>query len=168
MQVCAVECEFGGLYQDDECRMAAALAATAQPEHPLNTFSWGASRGVWKAPQEQSIAVRDIVLRHLELYSASLMNLVVLGGESLDVLEEYVTEYFGPVCIFTAFAVPTLCISPHYVLHSVLHEEEYNSYNMLMHYQGFRLPVAAFVLPVSVLHGRDFDCMISSMMQVDG
>jgi hypothetical protein len=88
--------------------MSAALAATAQPEHPLSTFSWGASRGVWKAPLEQSISARDTILQHLELYSASLTNLVVLGGESLDVLEQYVTEYFGMVCIFTAFVASTL------------------------------------------------------------
>lgn len=100
VQVCAVESEFVGVLQNDQCRMAAVMSATARQDHPLSTFMWGNKQSLWTEPLEQGIAIRERILQHWKsFYSASCMNLVVMGGESLDLLEQYVREEFGAVCI---------------------------------------------------------------------
>jgi hypothetical protein len=100
---------------------------------------WGNKKSLWTEPLEQGVAIRDRIMQHWEsFYSASCMNLVVLGGESLDELEQFVTEDFGPVCIFMTF------------------------------YLAFMLPVASVVLLGSIFNLTDLDCMVVSMMHVDG
>lgn len=102
-----MESEFVGVSQNDDCRMSAVLSATALEQHPLSTFMWGNKRSLWSEPLERGTAIRERILQHWKsFYSASCMNLVVMGGESLDVLEEYVTEDFGPV----RYPLPVLCV----------------------------------------------------------
>jgi secreted Zn-dependent insulinase-like peptidase len=114
--VCAVESEFVGVSQDDDCRMGAVLSATARAQHPLSTFMWGNKKSLWTEPLEQGLPIRERILQHWKsFYSASCMNLVVMGGESLDDLQGYITEEFGAVC---ATPTPSVCLLRLTALHA--------------------------------------------------
>lgn len=110
-----MESEFVGVSQNDDCRMAAVLSATALEHHPLSTFMWGNKKSLWTEPLEKGIPIRERIMQHwTSFYSASCMNLVVMGGESLDVLEEYVTEDFGSVRNKLT-ASSCVCLGPHHL-----------------------------------------------------
>jgi nardilysin len=108
-QVCAVESEFVGVRQNDDCRMAAIMSATAQQGHPLRTFMWGNKESLWARPLHAGTHIRDRIVAHWRnFYSASCMKLVVLGGESLDVLQQWITEDFEAVRCWGGAQMPVL------------------------------------------------------------
>jgi secreted Zn-dependent insulinase-like peptidase len=98
VQVNAVDSEFTGVQQDDQCRMIAAMADMVKPQHPLRTFMWGNKESLWKQPLMQNINIRERIVQHYnEQYSASRMRLVLLSGHKLDVLQQWVEQLFDEV-----------------------------------------------------------------------
>lgn len=104
MQVNAVDSEFTGVQQDDQCRLLGAMTAAAKPGHPLGTFMWGNKRSLWDEPRAAGVAVRErIVAHHQAQYSASRMRLVMLSGHELDTLQAWAEELFGGVRVHIRF-----------------------------------------------------------------
>jgi secreted Zn-dependent insulinase-like peptidase len=98
LQVNAVDSEFTGVQQDDQCRMIAAMADMVKPCHPLRTFMWGNKKSLWEQPLLQGIDIRKRIMEHYnEQYSASRMHLVLLSGHRLDVLQQWVEQLFDEV-----------------------------------------------------------------------
>ncbi|KAJ1422926.1 Peptidase M16, zinc-binding site [Sesbania bispinosa] len=96
-EVLAVDSEFNQVLQSDACRLQQLQCHTAAPNHPLNRFFWGNKKSLVDA-MEKGINLREQIFRlYKDYYHGGLMKLVVIGGESLDVLESWVVELFGSV-----------------------------------------------------------------------
>ncbi|KAG4923560.1 hypothetical protein AAZX31_18G052800 [Glycine max] len=96
-EVLAVDSEFNQVLQSDACRLQQLQCHTAAHNHPLNRFFWGNKKSLVDA-MEKGINLREQILKlYKEYYHGGLMKLVVIGGESLDVLESWVVELFGAV-----------------------------------------------------------------------
>ncbi|XP_050368323.1 nardilysin-like [Argentina anserina] len=96
-EVQAVDSEFNQALQNDACRLEQLLCHTASPGHPFNRFAWGNKKSLSDA-MEKGINLREQILKlYRDYYHGGLMKLVVIGGESLDVLENWVLELFGNV-----------------------------------------------------------------------
>nr|XP_027190387.1 nardilysin-like isoform X2 [Cicer arietinum] len=96
-EVQAVDSEFNQVLQSDACRLQQLQCHTSTPNHPLNKFFWGNKKSLVDA-MEKGIDLRDQILKlYNDYYHGGLMKLVVIGGESLDVLESWVVELFGAV-----------------------------------------------------------------------
>jgi secreted Zn-dependent insulinase-like peptidase len=69
-----------------------------KPDHVYSKFSWGNKRSLWDQPAAAGI---DVPVRlqqyYKQQYSAERMALVVLGGQPLEELEQWVGELFGGV-----------------------------------------------------------------------
>lgn len=97
-EVKAVNNEFTGVLQSDQCRLLQLRAHTAKDGHPSRGFGWGNYESLVTKPLLSGINVRDALLQHYkEQYSAERMNLVVIGGQPLLVLENWVTDKFSLV-----------------------------------------------------------------------
>lgn len=96
-EVLAVDSEFNQVLQNDACRLQQLQCHTAAPGHPFKRFSWGNNKSLVDA-MEKGINLREQILKlYGDYYHGGLMKLVVIGGESLDVLESWVKELFGNV-----------------------------------------------------------------------
>ncbi|KEH34462.1 insulin-degrading enzyme [Medicago truncatula] len=96
-EVQAVDSEFNQVLQSDACRLQQLQCHTSTPNHPLNKFFWGNKKSLADA-MEKGIDLREQILKlYKDYYHGGLMKLVVIGGESLDVLESWVVELFGAV-----------------------------------------------------------------------
>ncbi|XP_004294732.1 PREDICTED: nardilysin isoform X1 [Fragaria vesca subsp. vesca] len=96
-EVQAVDSEFNQVLQNDACRLEQLQCHTASPGHPFNRFAWGNKKSLSDA-MEKGINLREQILKlYRDFYHGGLMKLVVIGGESLDVLENWVLELFGNV-----------------------------------------------------------------------
>ncbi|XP_062015167.1 nardilysin-like [Rosa rugosa] len=96
-EVQAVDSEFNQVLQNDACRLEQLQCHTASPGHPFNRFAWGNKKSLSNA-MEKGINLREQILKlYRDYYHGGLMKLVVIGGESLDVLENWVLELFGNV-----------------------------------------------------------------------
>ncbi|GAV58620.1 Peptidase_M16 domain-containing protein/Peptidase_M16_C domain-containing protein [Cephalotus follicularis] len=96
-EVLAVDSEFNQVLQNDDCRLQQLQCHTSTPDHPFNRFSWGNKKSLLDA-MEKGINLREQILKlYRNHYHGGLMKLVVIGGESLDLLESWVTELFGSV-----------------------------------------------------------------------
>lgn len=90
--------EFTGVAQSDGCRAQQLRAHTARPGHVLSKFGWGNRRSLAQEPATAGVDVRGGLVRHYtQQYSAERMNLVLLGGETLDELETWVRDEFRGV-----------------------------------------------------------------------
>ncbi|KAL0758005.1 hypothetical protein Bca101_095673 [Brassica carinata] len=70
---------------------------TSAKGHPFNRFSWGNKKSLSGA-MENGVDLRECIVKlYKEYYHGGLMKLVVIGGESLDMLESWVVELFGDV-----------------------------------------------------------------------
>lgn len=97
-EVQAVDNEFTGVQQNDACRVAQLRAHSARSGHVLSKFGWGNRLSLETQPAAKGLDVRDALVRYYqEQYSAERMTLVVLAGESLDVLDRWVRTVFGSV-----------------------------------------------------------------------
>ncbi|KAI3450239.1 hypothetical protein Pfo_006904 [Paulownia fortunei] len=96
-EVLAVDSEFNQVLQNDSCRLQQLQCYTSAPGHPFNRFFWGNKKSLADA-MEKGINLRDRILKlyHDNYYGGS-MKLVVIGGESLEVLESWVRELFSNV-----------------------------------------------------------------------
>ncbi|XP_030963559.1 nardilysin-like [Quercus lobata] len=96
-EVLAVDSEFNQVQQNDACRLQQLQCHTAAPGHPLKRFFWGNKKSLVDA-MEKGINLREQILKlYRDYYHGGIMKLVVIGGESLDVLESWVKELFGNV-----------------------------------------------------------------------
>ncbi|KAK7305523.1 hypothetical protein VNO77_43429 [Canavalia gladiata] len=96
-EVLAVDSEFNQVLQSDACRLQQLQCHTSALNHPLNRFFWGNKKSLVEA-MEKGINLREQILKlYMNYYHGGLMKLVVIGGESLDVLESWVVELFGAV-----------------------------------------------------------------------
>lgn len=67
-------------------------------DHPYSKFCWGNMWSLKDLPQSNGVDVRkELVKFHKDHYRASAMQLVVLGGQSLDELQDMVVGSFSEV-----------------------------------------------------------------------
>ncbi|PQM40259.1 nardilysin-like [Prunus yedoensis var. nudiflora] len=96
-EVQAVDSEFNQVLQNESCRLEQFHCHTAAPGHPFNKFFWGNKKSLVDA-MENGINLRERILKlYRDYYHGGLMKLVVIGGESLDILEDWVVELFSNV-----------------------------------------------------------------------
>ncbi|XP_020086086.1 nardilysin-like isoform X2 [Ananas comosus] len=96
-EVLAVDSEFNQVLQSDSCRLLQLHCHTSSAGHPFNRFFWGNKKSLLDA-MESGVNLREEILRmYRDNYHGGRMKLVVIGGESLDVLEDWVVELFGKV-----------------------------------------------------------------------
>ena len=86
-----VDAEFEMRNQRDSVRRWAALTSNFNPEHPSAGFFTGTAETL------QGDLRPELIDFYIRRYSASLMNLVVLGREPLDELEDLVVSIFSDV-----------------------------------------------------------------------
>ncbi|CAA6669259.1 unnamed protein product [Spirodela intermedia] len=96
-EVLAVDSEFNQVLQSDSCRLQQLQCHTAAPDHPFNRFFWGNKKSLIDA-MENGVNLREEILHlYKENYHGGVMKLVVIGGETLDILEDWVIELFGSI-----------------------------------------------------------------------
>lgn len=96
-EVLAVDSEFNQALQNDACRLQQLQCYTSAKGHPFNRFAWGNKKSLSGA-MENGVDLRECIVKlYKEYYHGGLMKLVVIGGESLDMLESWVVELFGDV-----------------------------------------------------------------------
>ncbi|KAL0458892.1 UNVERIFIED_CONTAM: Nardilysin-like [Sesamum latifolium] len=96
-EVLAVDSEFNQVLQNDSCRLQQLQCYTSAPGHPFNRFFWGNKKSLSDA-MEKGINLRDRILKlYNDNYYGGSMKLVVIGGETLEVLESWVLELFSNV-----------------------------------------------------------------------
>jgi nardilysin len=89
--------EFNQALQNDACRLQQLQCYTSAKGHPFNRFAWGNKKSLSGA-MENGVDLRECIVKlYKEYYHGGLMKLVVIGGESLDMLESWVVELFGDV-----------------------------------------------------------------------
>lgn len=94
----AVDSENKKNLQSDTWRLHQLEKSLSNPKHPFCHFSTGNFEILKTIPEAAGINVRNKFIEfHDQHYSANRMKLVVLGRESLDVLEKWVVEYFSAV-----------------------------------------------------------------------
>lgn len=94
----AVDSENKKNLQSDQWRLTQLEKSLSNPKHPYCHFSTGNLDTLKIAPEGRGINVRQKFIDfHGKHYSANRMKLVVLGKESLDVLEGWVSEMFSGV-----------------------------------------------------------------------
>ncbi|XP_009594332.1 nardilysin-like [Nicotiana tabacum] len=96
-EVQAVDSEFNQVLQNDSCRLQQLQCHTSTPGHPFNRFFWGNKKSLADAV-ERGVNLREQILQlYHDNYRGGSMKLVIIGGESLDLLESWVLELFSSV-----------------------------------------------------------------------
>ncbi|URE23096.1 Peptidase M16 inactive domain, partial [Musa troglodytarum] len=96
-EVMAVDSEFNQVLQSDSCRLLQLHCHTSSVGHPFNRFYWGNKKSLLDA-MENGINLREEILKmYAENYHGGIMKLVVIGGEPLDVLQQWVVELFSNI-----------------------------------------------------------------------
>ncbi|KAM5572813.1 nardilysin-like [Rosa sericea] len=93
----SIDSEFNRVLQNDFCRLEQLQGHTATPGHPFNKFTWGNKKSLDDAREKGINLCQQIMKLYRDYYHGGLMKLVVIGGESLDELEQWVLELFGDV-----------------------------------------------------------------------
>lgn len=97
-ELLAVESEFNRALQNDYARLQQIQCETCTPGHAYNTFSWGNTESLQTIPTAKGIDVRESMISfYHKYYSANVMKLCVYGQESLDEMEQWVSESFGKI-----------------------------------------------------------------------
>ncbi|EGV62059.1 metalloprotease [Yamadazyma tenuis] len=97
-EINAVDSENKKNLQNDLWRFYQLEKSTSNPKHPYNHFSTGNHVTLGDEPLSKSLNVREILLDfHDKNYSSNLMNLVILGKESLDELTAFAIEKFSSI-----------------------------------------------------------------------
>lgn len=99
-EVLAVDSEFSGVLQNDSCRLAQvrAVSGPIPDDHPAAKFGWGNKKSLKDDPLKAGLAVRQYLLKHYqEHYRADRMNLVLISGDPLDVMESWVRSHFAGI-----------------------------------------------------------------------
>nr|XP_013806051.1 PREDICTED: nardilysin-like [Apteryx mantelli mantelli] len=94
----AIDSEYQLAKPSDANRQELLLGSLARPGHPMRKFFWGNAETLKHGPKKSNI---DIYTRLKDFwqsyYSAHYMNLVVQSKETLDTLENWVTEIFSQI-----------------------------------------------------------------------
>jgi insulysin len=94
----AVDSENKKNLQSDVWRLSQLGKSLSNPKHPYHHFSTGNLQTLRDEPEKRGVEVRQKFIEFYERhYSANRMKLVVLGRESLDELETWVSELFSEV-----------------------------------------------------------------------
>ncbi|OAA74612.1 a-pheromone processing metallopeptidase Ste23 [Akanthomyces lecanii RCEF 1005] len=94
----AVDSENKKNLQSDAWRLQQLDKSLSNPKHPYCHFSTGNFEVLKTLPESQGINVRDKFIEfHAKHYSANRMKLVILGRESLDVLQKWTVQLFSAV-----------------------------------------------------------------------
>lgn len=94
----AVDSENKKNLQSDAWRMIQLNKSLSNPAHPYHHFSTGNLQTLKIEPEKRGLDVRSEFIRFYEThYSANRMKLVVLGQDSLDEMEQWVSELFSDV-----------------------------------------------------------------------
>lgn len=94
----AVDSENKKNLQNDTWRLHQLEKSLSNPRHPYCHFSTGNLEVLKVLPEAQGVNVRDKFIEfYNKHYSSNRMKLVVLGRESLDVLQNWVVESFSPI-----------------------------------------------------------------------
>ena len=82
--------------QDDLWRMDQLHKSLSNPEHPYNHFGTGNYDTLKMRPESKGVAIQNRFIEfHNQHYSANQSQLVVLGSEPLDTLEDWVSKLFS-------------------------------------------------------------------------
>lgn len=94
-EVNAVDSEYRARIRDDRRRELAVFKSQLNPAHPFATFSVG---NLTTLQADKEAALREQLLSFYQRhYSANRMSLVVIGGDSLNALENMVSTRFSQV-----------------------------------------------------------------------
>ncbi|KAJ5641894.1 Peptidase M16core [Penicillium lividum] len=94
----AVDSENKKNLQSDLWRLMQLNKSLSNPKHPYHHFSTGNLQTLKEDPQKRGLEIRSKFIEfYKKHYSANRAKLVVLGRESLDTLEEWVSELFKDV-----------------------------------------------------------------------
>lgn len=94
----AVDSENKKNLQSDNWRMNQLNKSLSNKKHPFHTFSTGNYKVLHDEPLARGVKIRDEFIGFYQRnYSANRMKLCVLGSETLDELESWVTELFSAV-----------------------------------------------------------------------
>ncbi|TKA83576.1 hypothetical protein B0A55_00413 [Friedmanniomyces simplex] len=94
----AVDSENKKNLQSDNWRMMQLNKSLSSKKHPFHKFSTGNYKVLHDDPIERGVKIREAFMGFYDKhYSANRMKLVVLGRESLDVLQEWTQELFSAV-----------------------------------------------------------------------
>ncbi|KAF1813871.1 LuxS/MPP-like metallohydrolase [Eremomyces bilateralis CBS 781.70] len=94
----AVDSENKKNLQSDNWRLHQINKSLSNPKHPYNHFSTGNYKTLHDDPIARGVRIRDEFMKFYHThYSANRMKLALLGLESLDTLEQWVTEMFSAV-----------------------------------------------------------------------
>lgn len=94
----AVDSENKNNLLSDSWRLHQLVKSFGNPKHPYSRFSTGNLQTLSEDPISNGIDIRKNLLEfHQSHYSSNLMNLVILGKEDLDTLENWATELFKDV-----------------------------------------------------------------------
>lgn len=94
----AVDSENKKNLQSDNWRLSQLNKSLSNPEHPYHHFSTGNLETLRDEPRKRGVDIRkEFIDFHSRNYSANRMKLVVLGRESLDELETWVSDLFAGV-----------------------------------------------------------------------
>ncbi|TVU47149.1 hypothetical protein EJB05_06736 [Eragrostis curvula] len=106
-EILAVDSEFNQVLQSDSCRLYQLQSHTCSQGHPLNRFTWGNKKSLVDAMGSGVNLREEILQMYLRNYHGGAMKLVIIGGEPLDILQDWTLELFSKVK-----AGPLLDISP--------------------------------------------------------
>ncbi|KAG7385938.1 Nrd1 complex RNA-binding subunit [Phytophthora pseudosyringae] len=95
----AVESEFQRVRNNNPVRLQQVMCETSVQGHPYSRcFTWGNAESLKHRPERDGVNVREQMLEFLKThYVAPAMKLCVYGCESLDTLEQYVTQSFSAI-----------------------------------------------------------------------
>ncbi|RAL37378.1 hypothetical protein DM860_000072 [Cuscuta australis] len=96
-ELLAVDSEFNQVLQNDLCRLQQLQCHTSTPGHPFNRFFWGNKKSLGDA-MEKGVNLREQIFKlYNDNYYGKKMKLVIIGGETLNVLESWALELFSAV-----------------------------------------------------------------------
>lgn len=97
-EILAVDSENKKNLQNDLWRLYQLDKSSSNPLHPYHKFSTGNKETLGDIPTSQGIDVRAELLKfYKDSYSSNLMKVTVLGRESLETLESWVSDKFSAV-----------------------------------------------------------------------
>ena len=97
-EIRAVDSENKKNLNSDKWRLYQLEKSLSNPQHPYSKFGTGNLVTLQEEPLAKGLNIRDELLRfHHKYYSANVMRLVILGRESLELLEDWVRTKFALV-----------------------------------------------------------------------
>jgi insulysin len=97
-ELLAVDSEHKKNIQSDPWRFYQVIKDLCDPEHPFSGFGTGNLKTLKQVPEQLGLNIRDVLVDfHSKYYSSNVMKLVIVGKESLEVLQGYATEMFSGI-----------------------------------------------------------------------